>query len=83
MIVQVLLVFARDDRQLEVLRFACESLGWSVLIARNAEETLDLCQSHCHDVVVVDRREQQCQLADDTCRLKILFIYFHNKIYLA
>ncbi|XP_014206256.1 high affinity cAMP-specific and IBMX-insensitive 3',5'-cyclic phosphodiesterase 8-like isoform X2 [Copidosoma floridanum] len=66
--VKVLLVFAQDDRQSDILVQTCEKLGWHVSEARNADEALELFQTHYHDIVIIDRRGVQRQQADDICR---------------
>ena len=66
---QVLLVFARDDQQSEILGAVARKLGWSVSEARNAEEASELLRERGHELAIVDRRSHAHGLdADEICR---------------
>lgn len=65
---QVLLVFSKDDQQLEVLHNVAKKLGWSVSIAKNAEKAAEIFQSRCHDLVIIDRRGHRANDGDNICR---------------
>ena len=66
--VQVLLVFPRDDHQVEVLDSVARKLGWSVSIAKNSENATELFLNRCHDLVIIDRRGQRATEGDAICR---------------
>lgn len=66
--VKVLLVFPRDDQQLEALGTVSTKLGWSVSIAKNAETAAEVFQNRSHDLVIIDRRGHRATDGDTTCR---------------
>lgn len=67
-VVKVLFVFPRDDQQLEALGTVSRKLGWSVSIAKNAEQAAEIFQNRCHDLVIIDRRSHRATEGDATCR---------------
>lgn len=82
-IIQVLLVFPRDDQQVEVLASVARKLGWSVSIAKNSEKAAELFQSRCHDLVIIDRRGQRAPEGDAACRAIRNTNCHHSSVILA
>ncbi|XP_034944709.1 high affinity cAMP-specific and IBMX-insensitive 3',5'-cyclic phosphodiesterase 8 isoform X2 [Chelonus insularis] len=82
-VVKVLLVFPRDDQQLEVLSTVIRKLGWSVSIAKNAEKAAELFQNRCHDLVIIDRRGHRASDGDTVCRAIQATNYHHSSVILA
>lgn len=79
-IVQILLVFSKDDQQMDVLATAARRLGWSVSIAKDAEKAIELFQNRAHELVIIDRRGHHAAEADVICRYGGLFCYDIIKI---
>lgn len=66
--VRVLLVFGKDDQQLEILASVAERLNWNVSIAKNLETAVQIFQNRFHDLVIIDHRGSRGQEANETCR---------------
>ncbi|KAK0096361.1 hypothetical protein PV326_005675 [Microctonus aethiopoides] len=81
--VKVLLVFPKDDQQLEVLHNVAKKLGWSVSIAKNAEKAAEIFQSRCHDLVIIDRRGHRANDGDNICRAVKATNCYHSSVILA
>ncbi|XP_044008937.1 high affinity cAMP-specific and IBMX-insensitive 3',5'-cyclic phosphodiesterase 8 isoform X3 [Aphidius gifuensis] len=82
-VVKVLLVFPRDDHQLEALGTVSTKLGWSVSIAKNAETAAEIFQNRSHDLVIIDRRGHRATDGDTTCRAIKATNCHHSSVILA
>ncbi|XP_008560704.1 high affinity cAMP-specific and IBMX-insensitive 3',5'-cyclic phosphodiesterase 8 isoform X1 [Microplitis demolitor] len=82
-IVKILLVFPRDDQQLDVLNTVSRNLGWSVSIAKNAEQAVEIFQNRCHDLIIIDRRGHRASDADAICQAIRATNYHHSSVILA
>lgn len=72
---QILLVFSKDDQQMDALATAARRLGWSVSVAKDAEKAIELFQNRAHELVIIDRRGHHAAEADVICRYGSLFKY--------
>ncbi|XP_043282218.1 high affinity cAMP-specific and IBMX-insensitive 3',5'-cyclic phosphodiesterase 8-like isoform X2 [Venturia canescens] len=82
-VVKVLLVFPRDDQQVEVLATAARKLGWNVTVAKNGEKATEHFQSRCHDLVIIDHRGQRGPEGDSICRAIRNTNCHHSSVILA
>ncbi|XP_011308535.1 high affinity cAMP-specific and IBMX-insensitive 3',5'-cyclic phosphodiesterase 8A isoform X2 [Fopius arisanus] len=82
-IVEVLLVFPREDRQLEVLGAVSRKLGWSVEVVKTGEKAVEVFQNRSHDLVIVDRRGHRANEADAICRAIRATNCHHSSVILA
>lgn len=67
LILQVLLVFGKEDQQLEVLASVARKINWHVSIAKNLETAVQNFQNQFHDLVIIDHRGLHGQ---ETCRFE-------------
>lgn len=65
---QILLVFGKDDQQMDILATTSRRLGWSVSVAKDAEEALESFQSRGHELVIIDHRGPRGAEGDAICR---------------
>lgn len=65
-----MLVFGKDDQQLEILASVVGRLNWNVSIAKNLETAVQIFQNRFHDLVIVDHRGSRGQEAVEICRFK-------------
>ncbi|XP_033212520.1 high affinity cAMP-specific and IBMX-insensitive 3',5'-cyclic phosphodiesterase 8 isoform X1 [Belonocnema kinseyi] len=63
--VRVLLVFGKEDQQLEVLASVARKINWHVSIAKNLDTAVQMFQNQFHDLVIIDHRGLHGQ---ETCR---------------
>ena len=70
MIFQVLLVFGKEDQQLEVLASVAERINWNVTFTKNLETAVQHFQNRFHDLVIIDHRGPRGQEADKICRFR-------------
>ncbi|KAJ8664744.1 hypothetical protein QAD02_006406 [Eretmocerus hayati] len=69
---KILLVFPKDDQQCEIIASVAKKLGWSVSIAKNAEDATDMFRLRSFDVAILDHRgSSRAQEADGICRTMI------------
>jgi len=66
--VQILLVFSKDDQQMDILASTARRLGWSVSVAKDAEKALELFQNRAHELVIIDHRAHHAAEGDAICR---------------
>lgn len=66
--IQILLVFPKDDQQMDILATTSRRLGWSVSVAKDAEKALEFFQARGHELVIIDHRGQRAAEADIICR---------------
>lgn len=77
----MLLIFPQADAKFELLRSSIVKLGWSVCLAQNEDDALELFHAQNHELVVVDRRKVtnfQQSVVDDISRLLKEHIYKYN-----
>lgn len=65
---QILLVFPKDDQQMDILTTTSRRLGWSVSVAKDREKAVELFQSRGHELIIIDHRGQRAAEADSICR---------------
>ncbi|XP_063995456.1 high affinity cAMP-specific and IBMX-insensitive 3',5'-cyclic phosphodiesterase 8 [Diachasmimorpha longicaudata] len=82
-VVEVLLVFPREDRQLEALGAVSRKLGWSVEVVKSGEKAAEVFQSRSHDLVIIDRRGHRANEADSICRAIRATNCHHSSVILA
>ncbi|CAG5100938.1 5'-cyclic phosphodiesterase 8 (Drosophila melanogaster) [Cotesia congregata] len=82
-VVKILLIFPRDDQQLEVLSTVARNLGWSVSIAKNAEQAVEIFQNRYHELIIIDRRGHRAPEADTICQAIRSTNYHHSSVILA
>lgn len=82
-IVKVLLVFRKDDQQMDILATAARKLGWSVSVAKNLEKAVELFQNRAHELVIIDRRGHHADEGDAICRAIISSPVYHNSTIIA
>ncbi|XP_044576170.1 high affinity cAMP-specific and IBMX-insensitive 3',5'-cyclic phosphodiesterase 8 isoform X1 [Cotesia glomerata] len=82
-VVKILLIFPRDDQQLEVLSTVTRNLGWSVSIAKNAEQAVEIFQNRYHELIIIDRRGHRAPEADTICQAIRSTNYHHSSVILA
>ena len=68
LVLQVLLVFGKEDQQLEVLASVAGKINWNVSIAKNLENAVQVFQNRYHNLVIIDHRGSRDQQADEICR---------------
>ncbi|XP_070159493.1 high affinity cAMP-specific and IBMX-insensitive 3',5'-cyclic phosphodiesterase 8 isoform X2 [Polyergus mexicanus] len=82
-IVKVLLVFRKDDQQMDILATAARRLSWSVSVAKNLEKAVELFQNRAHELVIIDRRGHHADEGDAICRAIISSPVYHNSTIIA
>lgn len=65
---QILLVFPKDDQQMDILANTSRRLGWSVSVAKDMEKAVESFQDRGHELVIIDHRGQRAAEADMICR---------------
>lgn len=68
---QILLVFRKDDQQMNILASTAGRLNWSVSVAHNAEKAIELFQNRAHEIVIIDHRGHRATEGDAICRYDI------------
>ncbi|XP_011345961.1 high affinity cAMP-specific and IBMX-insensitive 3',5'-cyclic phosphodiesterase 8 isoform X2 [Ooceraea biroi] len=82
-IVKILLVFNKDDQQMDILATAARRLGWSVSVAKDAEKAIELFQNRAHELVIIDHRGQRADEADAICRMIRSSPVYHSSVIIA
>lgn len=72
-ITQILLVFNKDDQQLDLLATAARRLGWNVSVAKDAEKAVDFFQNRVHELIIIDHRGHRAAEGDAICRYDKIF----------
>ncbi|XP_066598579.1 high affinity cAMP-specific and IBMX-insensitive 3',5'-cyclic phosphodiesterase 8 isoform X2 [Prorops nasuta] len=54
---------------MEMLATSSRKLGWSVSIAKDADQAYEIFHSRNHELVIIDRRGQRASEADNICRV--------------
>ncbi|XP_020279370.1 high affinity cAMP-specific and IBMX-insensitive 3',5'-cyclic phosphodiesterase 8 isoform X2 [Pseudomyrmex gracilis] len=82
-IVKILLVFRKDDQQMNILASTAGRLNWSVSVAHNAEKAIELYQNRAHEIVIIDHRGHRATEGDAICRAIRLTPVYHNSVIIA
>ncbi|KAG5318449.1 PDE8B phosphodiesterase, partial [Acromyrmex heyeri] len=82
-IVKILLVFSKDDQQMDILTNTARRLGWSVSIAKDAEKALELFQNRAHELVIIDHRAHHAADGDAICRTIRSSPVYHSSVIIA
>ncbi|CAK9826092.1 High affinity cAMP-specific and IBMX-insensitive 3',5'-cyclic phosphodiesterase 8A [Anthophora retusa] len=82
-LVKILLVFPKDDQQMDVLATTSRRLGWSVTVAKDAEKAVEFFQNRGHELVIIDHRGQRAAEADMICRAIKSSPVYHNSVIIA
>ncbi|XP_012230148.1 high affinity cAMP-specific and IBMX-insensitive 3',5'-cyclic phosphodiesterase 8 isoform X2 [Linepithema humile] len=82
-IVKLLLVFSKDDQQMDILATTARRLGWSVSVAKDAEKAIELFQSRAHELVIIDHRGHRAAKGDAICRAIKSSPVYHNSVIIA
>ncbi|XP_019699377.1 high affinity cAMP-specific and IBMX-insensitive 3',5'-cyclic phosphodiesterase 8 isoform X3 [Harpegnathos saltator] len=82
-IVKILLVFSKDDQQMEILATTASKLGWSVSVAKDAEKAIELFQNRTHELVIIDHRGHRATEGDAICRALRSSPVHHNSVIIA
>ncbi|XP_011645158.1 high affinity cAMP-specific and IBMX-insensitive 3',5'-cyclic phosphodiesterase 8 isoform X2 [Pogonomyrmex barbatus] len=82
-IIKILLVFSKDDQQMDILANAARRLGWSVSMAKDAEKAIELFQNRAHELVIIDHREHHAAEGDAICRAIRSSPVYHNSVIIA
>ncbi|XP_076620125.1 phosphodiesterase 8 isoform X1 [Colletes latitarsis] len=82
-LIKILLVFSKDDQQMDILATTSRRLGWSVSVAKDAEKAVEFFQSRCHELIIIDHRGQRAAEADIICRTIRASPVYHNSVIIA
>ncbi|XP_076393868.1 phosphodiesterase 8 isoform X2 [Megachile rotundata] len=82
-LIKILLVFPKDDQQMDILATTSRRLGWSVSVAKDAEEAVEFFQNRGHELVIIDHRGQRGTQADAICRAIRSSPVYHNTVVIA
>ncbi|XP_054842729.1 high affinity cAMP-specific and IBMX-insensitive 3',5'-cyclic phosphodiesterase 8B [Eublepharis macularius] len=66
--IQVLLIFAKEDKQSDGFWWACDRAGYRCNIARTPESALECFLDKHHEIIVVDHRNSRYFDAEAICR---------------
>ncbi|XP_053999390.1 LOW QUALITY PROTEIN: high affinity cAMP-specific and IBMX-insensitive 3',5'-cyclic phosphodiesterase 8-like [Hylaeus anthracinus] len=67
-LVKILLVFSKDDQQMDILATTSRRLGWSVSVAKDVEKAVEFFQNRSHELIIIDHRGQRAAEAGVICR---------------
>ncbi len=67
-VLQVLLVFAKDDAQSNSFCWACERAGFRCNVTRSPEAAMESFQEKNHDLILIDHRHSRSFDAEALCR---------------
>ncbi|KOX73688.1 High affinity cAMP-specific and IBMX-insensitive 3',5'-cyclic phosphodiesterase 8B [Melipona quadrifasciata] len=82
-LIKILLVFPKDDQQMDILATTSRRLGWSVSAAKDMEKAVELFQDRGHELVIIDHRGQRAAEADMICRAIRSSPVYHNSVIIA
>ncbi|XP_043517103.1 high affinity cAMP-specific and IBMX-insensitive 3',5'-cyclic phosphodiesterase 8 isoform X2 [Frieseomelitta varia] len=82
-LVKILLVFPKDDQQMDILANTSRRLGWSVSAAKDMEKAVESFQDRGHELVIIDYRGQRSAEADMICRAIRSSPVYHNSVIIA
>lgn len=82
-LIKILLVFSKDDQQMEILANISRRLGWSVSVAKDAEKAVEAFQNRGHELVIIDHRGQRAVEGDAICRAIKSSPVYHNSVIVA
>lgn len=67
-LIQVLLVFIKEDSQCKGFRKACEKAGFKCTVAQEVQAVLTCFLAAHHDIIIIDHRNPQQLDAPALCR---------------
>ncbi|XP_031848685.1 phosphodiesterase 8 isoform X1 [Nomia melanderi] len=82
-LIKILLVFPKDDQQMDILATTSRRLGWSVSVAKDREKAVEFFQSRGHELIIIDHRGQRAAEADSICRAIRSSPVYHNSVIIA
>ncbi|KAL0117113.1 hypothetical protein PUN28_010149 [Cardiocondyla obscurior] len=82
-VIKILLVFSKDDPQMDILANTARRLGWSVSVAKDAEKAIELFQNRVHELVIIDHRGHHSSEGDAICRAIRSSSVYHNSVIIA
>ncbi|XP_076675891.1 phosphodiesterase 8 isoform X2 [Andrena cerasifolii] len=82
-LVKILLVFPKDDQQMDVLATTSRRLGWSVSAAKGVEKAVEFYQNRAHEIVIIDHRGQRGTEAGAICRAIRSTPVYHSSVIIA
>ncbi|XP_012530694.2 high affinity cAMP-specific and IBMX-insensitive 3',5'-cyclic phosphodiesterase 8 isoform X5 [Monomorium pharaonis] len=82
-IIKILLVFSKDDQQMDILANTARRLGWSVSMAKDAEKAIELFQNRAHELVIIDHRGHRAAEGDAICRAIRSCPVYHTSVIIA
>ncbi|XP_034171921.1 phosphodiesterase 8 isoform X2 [Osmia lignaria lignaria] len=82
-IIKILLVFPKDDQQMDILATTSRRLGWSVSVAKDAEKAVEYFQDRNHELVIIDHRGQRAAEANAVCRAIRSSPVYRNTVIIA
>ncbi|KAG7198579.1 hypothetical protein KM043_005942 [Ampulex compressa] len=82
-LVKILLVFGKNDQQMDILATASGRLGWSVSVAKDAEEAVESFQSRGHEIIIIDHRGHRAVEGSAICRAIRSSPVYHNSVIIA
>nr|XP_050866246.1 high affinity cAMP-specific and IBMX-insensitive 3',5'-cyclic phosphodiesterase 8 isoform X1 [Vespula vulgaris] len=82
-LIKILLVFSKDDQQMEILANISRRLGWSVSVAKDAEKAVEIFQTRGHELVIIDHRGQRAVEGDAICRAIKSSPVYHSSVIIA
>ncbi|XP_014604755.1 PREDICTED: high affinity cAMP-specific and IBMX-insensitive 3',5'-cyclic phosphodiesterase 8A isoform X1 [Polistes canadensis] len=82
-LIKILLVFSKDDQQMEILANISGRLGWSVSVAKDTEKAVEIFQTRGHELVIIDHRGQRAVEGDAICRAIKSSPVYHSSVIVA
>ncbi|XP_076276549.1 phosphodiesterase 8, partial [Lasioglossum baleicum] len=82
-LIKILLVFPKDDQQMDILATTSRRLGWSVSVAKDREKAVEFFQSRSHELIIIDHRGHRATEADSICRAIRASPVYHNSVLIA
>ncbi|XP_015432489.1 PREDICTED: high affinity cAMP-specific and IBMX-insensitive 3',5'-cyclic phosphodiesterase 8A [Dufourea novaeangliae] len=82
-LIKILLVFPKDDQQMDVLATTSRRLGWSVSVAKDREKAVEFFQHRGHELIIIDHRGQRAAEAETICRAIRSSPVYHNSVIIA
>nr|CAD7199359.1 unnamed protein product [Timema douglasi] len=67
-LIEVLLVFPKDDFNSDALWYASEKLGYECHLARTENAAVEVFESRHHDIIIVDNRYPRVMNGDKVCQ---------------
>lgn len=68
LLIQVLLVFTKEDSQCNGFYRACEKAGFKCTVTKEVQTVLACFQDKLHDIIIIDHRNPRQMDAEAMCR---------------